>query len=557
MQIAKVQESLARKALYQPNTRCDNLFSFVAHPHWLWVATESVLRSESAGITGVDGAGKEQLARDTHAYAEALSAELKAGSYRPQPVKRQYVLQADGQQRSVGVATLRDRVVQEAIRMVVEPIMESHFLNCSTGLRPGRRVMDAIHLIEYFASNKVKMWWLVEGHIQGGFDAFPHRKLLGILEQYIDDKKLIRLLASFLAAGIHEKGKLATPDHGVTQAGVLAPLLANIYLHEMDKAWWDRYGSLTEGQKTYRRAKGLGNVQLVRYADSFVVLTNGDKAFAHELRTEFAGILQAVGLELSEERSRVTHLNDGVDFLGFHLQRVHSTMSDKNMVLVKPTQQNIDRFKKAMYAITARKTGGDDAPNKFRAVNALVRQWVNYYRYANASDEFSDLERFVYMRMYYWFKAKHSNLSATQSIGKYVLSTYLTHYTPTRKTWGMHGVKLIPMTTIERKRYHIKWPKERNPYLEYGKTQMRINDELPVPEAAHLWRGYSEQSAYSVARLERLALVGHRCEECGRSSGYLHAHHVVPQRENGRHTVENLRILCESCHIKTYSGKGK
>jgi RNA-directed DNA polymerase len=555
MQIAKVQESLARKALYQPNTRCDNLFSLVVHPYWLWVATESVLQSESASIAGVDGIGKKQLAGDTHAYAQALSAQLKAGSYRPQPVKHQYVLQADGQLRSVGIATLRDLVVQEAIRMVLEPILESHFLNCSTGLRPGRRVMDAIHLIEYFASNNVKMWWLIEGYIQGGFDAFPHRKLLGIFEQYIDDKKLVSLLASLLSAGIHEKGKVATPDHGVTQAGLLAPLLLNVYLHEMDKTWWERYGSLTEGQKTYRRAKGLGNVQLVRYADSFVVLTNGDKAFAHELHAEFADVLQALGLELSEERTRVTHLNDGLDFLGFHLQRVHSTMSNKNMLLVKPTQQNIDRFKEAMRAITSRETAADDVPNKIRAVNSLVRQWAGYYRYVNVSDEFNELERFVHMRLYYWLKAKHSNLSATQSIGKYVLSTYLAQFTPTRKTWGMHGVKLIPMSTIDRKRYHIRWPKERNPYLEPGKTQMRIRDEVPIPEAAHLWRGHTEQSAYSVARLERLELVGHKCEECGSSSGYLHAHHVVPQRENGRHTVDNLRILCESCHIKTYSGK--
>ena len=128
-------------------------------------------------------------------------------------------------------------------------------------------------------------------------------------------------------------------------------------------------------------------------------------------------------------------------------------------------------------------------------------------------------------------------------------------YTSTRKTWGMYGVKLVPMNTIERKQYLIKWPKEGNPYLEYGVSQMRITDEVPLQSPEHIWRGHSVQSAYAVARLERLELVGHKCEECGRTDGYLHAHHVVPQRERGKHTVDNLRILCEPCHIKTYSRK--
>jgi len=230
-------------------------------------------------------------------------------------------------------------------------------------------------------------------------------------------------------------------------------------------------------------------------------------------------------------------------------------MSNKNIVLVKPTQDSVKQFKEAIRAVTSRETAGDDVPNKIRTINALVRQWASYYRFVNGYDEFCDLERFVHMRMYYWLKAKHSNLSARESIGKYVVQTYLTQYTDTRKTWGLHSAKLMPMTDVERKCYLIRWPKERNPYLEYGAIHMRIADEVPLPQAAGIWRGCSEQSAYAVARLERLELVAHKCEECGKSEGYLHAHHVVPQRENGKHAVDNLRILCEACHVKTYSRK--
>lgn len=552
MQIAKVQESLARKALYQPNTTFDDLFSLVAHPYWLWVATESILKSSGANTPGVNGITGKDIRQEAHEYAKELASELKAGNYQPQPVKRVYIPKADGELRPIGIPTIRDRIVQEAVRMVLEPIFESHFLNCSTGFRPSRRKMDAIHLITFYTNSVIKMWWIVEGNIEGCFENIPHRKLKGVLRQYIKDKKMLKLIASFLSAGILEKGKVATPNRGVIQGGTISTLLANIYLHEMDKVWWERYGSLTEGQKAYRRKKGLGNVQLIRHSDDFLVLTNGNKAFAYELRDEFGEILANLGLEQPEEKLRVTHINDGIEFLGFHLRRVYSATSNKNIVLVKPTQRNISRFKEAVRQITARKTIGDDPVNKIRAINALVRGWANYYRFANAGDEFRDLERFVHMRMYYWLKAKHSNLSARMSVKKYVMETYLTRYGNSR-TWGVQGVKLLPMTTIKRKRYRIKWPREGNPYIGYGTTQLRITDEVPIPATEHIWRGHSEQSAYAVARLERLEQVGHRCEECGSAETYLHAHHIIPKRKGGRHTASNLRILCEKCHVKVYS----
>lgn len=554
MQIAKIQESLARKALYQPNTKFDDLFSLVAHPHWLWVATESILQSSDAKIAGIDGVTGDDIKGDIHLYAQSLAADLKAGTYKPQSVKRVYVPTASGVLRPSGVPALRDRVVQEATRMIVEPILESHFLNCSVGFRPGRRVMDAIHLMEYFASNKVKMWWIVNASIEDCYNSIPHSRLLGALGQYLKDKKLLALLARFLSAGVVEKGTVATLDRGIVTGGILMPLLLNIYLHEMDKQWWSRYGSLTEKEKTRRRRQRSGNVQFVRYADNFVVMTNGDKAFAGELRDEFAEVVQDLGLALSEKETQIVHLNDGFDFQGFRLQRVYSAISNKNMVLVKPTQQNITNFKEAIHTLTARATTGDDVPNKIGALNALVKQWVNYYCFANVSEEFQFFDRFIHMRMYYWLKAKHSNLSARESVKKHVVQTYLTQYTSTRKTWGLYGVKLVPITTYERKRYRIQWPEERNPYLEYGTTQMAVKEKTPLSEPNHLWKGHSEQSAYAVSRLERLAQVGYKCEECGSTEGYLHAHHVVPQREHGKHTVDNLRILCESCHIKTYSG---
>ncbi|HEY0757035.1 MAG TPA: reverse transcriptase domain-containing protein [Ktedonobacteraceae bacterium] len=557
MQIAKVQASLARKALYQPNTRFADLFNLVIHPHWLWIATESVLSSQGASVAGVDGLTREDIKGSAHLFAEQLAFDLKAGSYQPQPVKWSVTLRADGQQQPGGNATLRDCIVQEACRMVLEPIMESHFLNCSTGARPVRHKMDAISLVAGFARDDARMWWAMRGEIATCFEAIPHSRLQGVLKQYIQDKKLLALLATLLHAGVARRGKVVMSANGVLSGGLLLPLLVNVYLHELDKLWWSRYGSLSEAEQTQRRQQGLGNVQFVRHLDSFVVLTNGDKAFAQELSTEFTQSVHELGLTLDITRTAVVHFNDGFDFLGFRLQRVESELPQKSVILVKPVPENITRLKDALRALTGRASTGDDPAHKLRAINALARSWADYYCYANASDEFGDLCRFIHMRVYYWLKARHSNLSARESVKKHVLQTYLTHYTPTRKTWGIAGVKLVPIDTIEHKRYSIHWPEERNPYLQYSLAHLRVTDEVPLPDPTHSWRGHAEPDAYAVARLERLDQIGHRCEECASTEGVLQTYRSAPPREHGKHRADNLRVLCEGCYSKTYSGGRK
>lgn len=530
----------------------DDLFSLITEPFWMWVATCGILNNAGAKTPGVDGIIGDDI-EDVLGFAKGLAAELKAGTYTPSPVRRVYIPKANGTLRPLGIPTLRDRAVQEAVRMVLEPILESYFLDCSTGFRPARRTMDAVHLITFFASNTAKMWWTVEGDIKGCFDNIPHRQLMGVLGQYVQDKNLLALVRSFLNAGIVVgEGKVAKPNRGVPQGGVVSPLLANVYLHELDKFWWQRYGSLTEAQKNSRRKQGDANVQYVRYADDFVVLTNGTEEFAAELRQEFAGVLSGLGLELSMEKTKITHINDGLDFLGFHLQRRFLQRHNKTVVVVQPSEKNITKFKETIRSITDRSTTGDDPANKIRAINAVVRGWAGYFRFGSAYKAFRKLTKLTHLRMYKWLKAKHSNLSATRSVKGYVVRQYLRRYKG-RLSWGVYGLGLVPMDSIPRLRYRIVWPAERNPYLEYGSTQMKVTDSVPVPDPQNVWRGTSEQSAYAVARLERLAEVGYKCEECGGKEGYLHAHHVKHQKDGGRHTKGNLRIVCEQCHQEKHA----
>ena len=552
MLIIENQERLAKIALEQPNKRLERLFRYVSDPFWLYTAATAVVGHSGATTAGVDGVTKDTIG-NLHNVAKQLSSELKAGTYQPQAVKRVYVPKANGQLRPLGIPTLRDRVVQETLRMTLEPITESHFLDCSTGFRPQRRTMDAIHLATFYMSNRVKMWWIVRGDIKGCFDHIPHDKLIGVIRQYTTCKKTVSLIRAFLKAGLCENGKISTPNCGIAQGGILSGLLVNIYLHEMDKQWWQKYGSLTAGEKNYRRVKGLGNVQYIRNADDFIILTNGQKQFAYELRQEFGEFLKTkLGLELSLEKTIVTHADDGFDFLGFHLERKFSQQSNKMITLVTPSTENITKFKDKVREMTSRERVGDDPVNKIRALNRFVIDWSSYYRHVNVSSTFNDLKRFVNERVYLWLRYKHSNVSARESVRQYVLKNYKRKHPQWGYTWQVYGTSLRPMWATKIKRYRIKWPKPRNPYLSYGSGSLIYKDESPILQ--HVWNGSSPQGAYAIARMQRLEMVGNKCERCA-STDQLHAHHVIAKSKGGKHTVGNLVILCQQCHKQVHKSQ--
>ncbi len=547
MLIIENQKRLAKKVLEQPNRPLDNLYRYVSDPFWLATAVDSVKSNAGSKTAGVDGVNAKQI-ENIYAYAKELSEDLKNRSYTPSPVRRVYIPKSNGKLRPLGIPTIRDRVVQESLRMVLEPIMESKFLDCSTGFRPSRRTMDAIHLTSLYAN----MWWVVEGDIKACFDEIPHKKLMGVLKQHIKCRKSLRLIEAFLKAGIIENGKVSKLNRGVPQGGIVSPLLANIYLHEMDMHWWNKYGSLTAGQKSYRRTKGMGNVQLLRYADDFVLLTNGNKQFAHDLKDEFGRFLRdRLGLELNSEKTLVTHMDDGYDFLGFNIKRVYSKQSAKKITLVTPSQRNVEKFKEKIREITDRSTTGDDPVNKLRAINAIVTGWANYYRHVNFVDIRNELSWYTHNRFYYWLKYVHSNVSAKGSIGKYVINKYMARNPKGWRLYKVHGVWEKPMYSVKLKRYRINWPKTGNPYLAEEDISLSYREETPLPNK--IWSGTSPQRKWAVARMERLAKAGYKCEQC-ESSDELEAHHVIARKDGGHHTVNNLRVLCKSCHDQVHKG---
>ena len=228
-----------------------------------------------------------------------------------------------GKLRSLGIPTIADRVVQAALKLVLEPIFEADFMPVSYGFRPNRRAHDAIAEIHLFGTHGYR--WVLDADIEACFDRISHSGLLDRVRMRVKDKRVVALVKAFLKAGIlTELGEKQDTPTGTPQGGILSPLMANIALSVLDEHLhrpWQPGGTMsTRSQRERRRAKGLPNWRIVRYADDFAVLGDGTQADVETLREEISGVLATMGLTFSEAKTRVVNMSEGFDFLGFHIQ---------------------------------------------------------------------------------------------------------------------------------------------------------------------------------------------------------------------------------------------
>jgi len=413
VRVLGIQTKLHQWAIDGGDRRFDDLFNLVADPAFLTVAWDRVRGNRGARSAGVDGVAPRSIIFGTEAFLTGLRDDLKALRFEPLPVRERMIPKpGTSKLRRLGIPTARDRTVQAALKLVLEPIFEADFKPVSYGFRPKRRAQDAIAEIHQFTSRGYE--WVLEGDITACFDEIDHTALMDRVRRRIGDKRVLGLVKAFLKAGIlTEDDVIRDTVTGTPQGGILSPLLANIALSVLDDhfvAAWESWGDFNA--RSYRRRKGHATYRIVRYADDFVVMVAGTRAHAEALRDEVAAVLSPAGLRLSDEKTTIVHIDEGFDFLGFRIQRQRQPGSGKRFVYTWPSKKALASIKAKVRTITR---GGTNQPLVvvLRRLNPVLRGWANYFRHGVSKATFDYLNAFSWRRVICWLRHKHRRVTWT------------------------------------------------------------------------------------------------------------------------------------------------
>ncbi len=396
----KVKAQELSKTLYlcakeSPTRRFHALYDKIYRPDILWEAWQRVKRNKGSG--GVDGQTIENIVEEygEKRFMNELYLELKENRYHPKPVLRTYIPKDNGKKRPLGIPTIKDRVAQMATKMVIEPIFEADFQDCSYGFRPKRNAHQAMGKIRITSK---KSYWVVDVDIQGYFDNINQEKLMKLLEQRISDRRVLKLIRKWLGAGIMEEGKIKNPITGTPQGGVISPLLANIYLNVMDKLW----------EKNF---KHLG--ELVRYADDFVILSKTKQQALESIKV-IQAIVGKLDLTISKEKSRLVNIwddTDGFDFLGFHNRKFPVHKKGGNTIYVMSHIPKKNAMKKMRAKIKAY-TGPRyilylDIQEIVKGLNRILRGFKNYYQISSSAKKWLNrIDWYVLQRLNLYYNKK-------------------------------------------------------------------------------------------------------------------------------------------------------
>ena len=424
--IALMTERLARKAAAEPKFRFYRLFWWITHEQTLRCAWERV--RANGGAPGVDGVTFQMIERGeggVDGFLAGLQKELRENAYRASPLRRKYIEKANGKMRPLGIPTVKDRVVQCAVKIIIEPIFETDFHDCSFGFRPNRSAQDAVARI---AENVKKGGALVyDADLSSYFDTIPHDKLMAAVQMRISDGRVLGLIRHWLKVCVQEPNgvRISPKGRGTPQGGVISPLLANIYLH-----WFETIVSLT--------AKACGQVMsIVRYADDFVILA---RSWADGFLQRVEGILEGrMGLTVNREKTKVLDFREPhttLTFLGYDFRMVRDRLfgTGKRYLTFGPSKKSMKRVREKIHAITHARNGLLTVEKVVGRLNKLTKGWGAFYSVGYPSKAFHAVNGYALRRM-----ARFLNRKSQRRYRLKFADTYygeLNHYGMYWLKWG-------------------------------------------------------------------------------------------------------------------------